>query len=180
MANLPYGFDANPLFATRQPQSVADAWERLDDLQLSLEKGEAVAPELAAWLGEAIHYAKRDPAELLRRLGLTRGRGKPAADPDAWLTVGKRICELEDFGLNPDEVRKRHPTMSDPEVLRPYGVNPDEVKPMKIGEIAYERMKPEAALDQVDDETFGKFQRSQLQKFRDAYRAACYVADNPK
>jgi hypothetical protein len=168
MATLPYGFDGHA--NTSRPKNEAEAWERLEEVQLSLEKGEAVAPELAAWLGEAIHHAKRDPAELLRRLGLTRGRGKPAADPDAWLIVGKRICELEDFGLNPDEVRARHPTKSRPEVLRQYGVNPDEVPPMAIGEIAYELMKPEAALDQVDDETFGKFQRSQLQKFRDAYR----------
>ncbi|MCU0899297.1 MAG: hypothetical protein MUC82_02255 [Cypionkella sp.] len=178
MATLPYGFDGHA--DTSRPKNQAEAWERLEDVQLSLEKREAVPRELAAWLGEAIHYANRDPAELLRRLGLKNGRGKPAADPDAWLIVGKRICELEDFGLNPDEVQARHTTMSNPEVLRPYGVQPDEVKPMAIGEIAYERMKPEAALDQVDDETFGKFQRSQLQKFRDAYRAACHVAHNPK
>ena len=180
MAKLPYGFDANPMYETRQPKDEADAWERLDDVQLSLERGETIAPDLAAWLGEAIEYSKRDRDELLRRLGLKRGRGPIAADPNAWLTVGKRICELEDFGLNPDDVRKRHPTMSNPEVLRPYGVNPDYVTPIAIGEIAYERMKPEAALDQVDEETFGKFQRSQLQKFRDAYRAACHVAHNPK
>lgn len=180
MAHLPYGFDANPMYETRQPKDEAEAWERLADVQLSLEKGEAVAPELAAWLGEAIHHAKRDPAELLRRLGVKRGRGKPAADRDAWLTVGKRICELEDFGLNPDEVRARHTTMSNPEVLRPYGVNPDEVTPTAIGEIAYERMKTEAAILQVQSETFGEFERSQLQKFRDAYRAACHVAHNPK
>ncbi len=165
MAHLPYGFDANPMYETRQPKDEAEAWERLADVQLSLEKGEAVAPELAAWLGEAIDHAKRDPAELLRRLGVKRGRGKPAADPDAWLTVGKRICELEDFGLNPDEVQAQH-TEKDR-----WG--------NAVGEVAYNRMKPEAALDQVSRESFGKFERSQLQKFRDAYRAACHVAHNP-
>jgi len=180
MARLPYGFDANPMYETRQPKDEAEAWERLADVQLSLEKGEAVAPELAAWLGEAIHYAKRDPAELLRRLGVKKGRGKPAADPDAWLTVGKRICELEDFGLKHDEVRARHTTMSNPEVLRRYGVNPHEMTPTAIGEIVYEPMKPEAALSQVAGETFGEYNRSQLQKFRDAYRAAWHVAHSPE
>ncbi|MFT5007097.1 MAG: hypothetical protein ACI8YI_002729, partial [Paracoccaceae bacterium] len=102
MAKLPYGFDANPMYETRQPKNEVEAWERLDDVQLSLEKGEVIAPELAAWLGEAIEYAKRDPAELLRRLGLKRGRGKPAADPDAWLEYGQRVCELEDEGLRPE------------------------------------------------------------------------------
>lgn len=180
MATLPYGFDANPMYETCQPKDAAEAWERLDDVQLSLEKGEAIAPELAAWLGEAIEHSKRDPAELLRRLGLKRGRGPIAAAPDAWLIVGKRICDLEDFGLDPEKVRARHTTMSNPEFLRPYGVNPDEVTPTAIGEIAYERMKPEAALDQVSRENFGKFERSQLQKFRDAFRSAWHVAHNPE
>lgn len=97
MATLPYGFDGHA--DTSRPKNEAEAWERLEEVQLSLEKREAVPRELAAWLGEAIDHAKRDPAELLRRLGLKRGRGKPAADPDAWLTVGKRICDLEDEGL---------------------------------------------------------------------------------
>ena len=69
MAKLPYGFDGHA--DTSRPMNEADAWERLADVQLSLEKGEAVAPELAAWLGGAIDHAKRDPVELLRRLGLT-------------------------------------------------------------------------------------------------------------
>lgn len=102
MAHVPYGFDANPMYETRQPKDEAEAWERLADVQLSLEKGEAVAPELAAWLGEAIDHAKRDPAELLRRLGVERGRGPIAADPNAWFTVGKRICDLEDAGMKPE------------------------------------------------------------------------------
>lgn len=186
MARLPYGFDANPMYETRQPKSEAKAWERLDEVQLSLEKGEAVAPDLAAWVGEAIHHARQDPDELLRRLGLKSGRGKPAADPNAWFTVGKRICDLEDFGLNPDEVRAAHPLVSDPEALRPYGVNPDEVTPTAIGIIAYERMTPEEAIATVaaefDEGGRGdeKFSRSQLQKFRDAYRAAWHVAHNPE
>lgn len=102
MARLPYGFDANPMYETRQPANEAEAWDRLEDIQLSLEKGEAVAPELAAWFGEAVEHAKREPDELMRRLGLKRGRGKPAADPNAWLIVGKRICELEDGGHKPE------------------------------------------------------------------------------
>lgn len=164
MATLPYGFDGQA--DTSRPKNETEAWERLEAVQLLLEKGEAVPRELAAWLGEAIHHAKREPAELLRRLGVKRGRGKPAADPDAWLTVGKRICELEDFGLNPDEVQALHPEKDR------WG--------NAVGEIAYTRLKPEAALDQVGDETFGTYERSQLQKFRDAYRSACHDAHNPK
>lgn len=102
MAKLPYGFDANPMYETRHPGDEAEAWDRLEEIQLSLEKGEAVSPELAVWLGEAIDHAKRDKAELTRRLGLTRGRGKPATDPSAWLTVGKSICDLEDTGIKPE------------------------------------------------------------------------------
>ena len=93
MAHLPYGFDANPMYETRQPKDEAEAWERLADVQLSLEKGEAVAPELAAWLGEAIHHAKRDPAELLRRLGVKRGRGKPARHESGGDAVGERTTQ---------------------------------------------------------------------------------------
>lgn len=102
MALLPYGFDANPMYETRKPKDEAEAWERLDDVQLSLEKGETIAPELAAWLGEAIEYAKRDPAELLRRLGVKRSRGHVSVDPGAWLVYGQKICELEDAGMKPE------------------------------------------------------------------------------
>lgn len=102
MTRVPYGFDANPMYETTRPQDKAEAWDRLQDIQLSLEKGEAVSPELAAWLGEAIEYAKRDPGELLRRLGLKRGRGNPAANPNGWLEYGQRICELEEEGLKPE------------------------------------------------------------------------------
>jgi len=60
--------------------------------------------------------------------------------------VGKRICELEDFGLNPDDVRAAHPVK--------------DRRGNAVGEIPYEGMKPEAALDQVSAETFGRFERS--------------------
>ncbi len=93
--------------------------------------------------------------------------------------MGKRICELEDFGLNPDEVRGAHPVMSNPETLRPYCVNADEAKPVPIGEIPCDRLKTEAAILRVQSETYGEYNRTQLQKFRDAYRAAWHVAHNP-
>jgi hypothetical protein len=164
MAKLRYRVDP------AMPNAADEPWTKLATIVEYLQDGEPIPPDLASWLGEAIDHAKRDPAELLRRLGLKKKRGKPAADPDAWLIVGKRICDLEDFGLDPDEVRKRHQTKSNPEMLRPFGLNPDKFTPIAIGEIAYERMKPEAAILQVQSETFGKFERSQLQKFRDDYR----------
>ncbi len=103
MAKLPYGFDANPMYQTITPQDAAEAWDRLQDIQLSLEKREAVAPELAAWLGEAIEHAKRDPSELLRCLGLVRRRGRPRRDPNAWLVYGQKVCQLEDAGMKTEE-----------------------------------------------------------------------------
>lgn len=102
MAKLPYGFDANPMYQAVLPQDAAEAWDRLHDIQLSLEKREAVAPELAAWLGEAIEHAKRDPDELMRRLGVKRSRGPVAGDPGAWLVYGQKVCELEDAGMKPE------------------------------------------------------------------------------
>ena len=97
MAKLRYLFDAAMPNATDEP------WTKLDTIVEHLQDGEAIPPDLASWLGEAIHHAKRDPAELLRRLGLKRGSGAVAADPNAWCTVGKRICDLEDTGMRPEK-----------------------------------------------------------------------------
>lgn len=178
MAKLRYPFDP------ALPNAGDDPWTKLDTIVEHLQDGEAIPHDLASWLAEAIRLSGRDPDELSRRLGLKR-RGKPAADPNAWLNVGKRICDLEDFGLNPEEIRAAHPVMSNPEALRPYRVNPDEVTPSAIGIIAYERMTPEEAIATVaaefDEGGRGdeRISRSQLQKFRDAYRAAWHVAHNP-
>jgi hypothetical protein len=43
-----------------------------------------------------------DPAELLRCLGVERSRGTPTGDPNAWFTVLKRICDLDDAGMKPE------------------------------------------------------------------------------
>lgn len=133
MAKLRYPFDGNLENASDDP------WTKLDTIVEYLQDGEHVPHDLAAWLGEAIRLSERDPTELMRRLGVKRGRGAPAADPNAVPIVGKRICDLEDSGL-----------------------------------------KPEKALATVAGELDEKYSRSQLQKFRDAYRAAWHVALNPE
>lgn len=96
MATLRYGFD--PL----RPNAGDDPWVKLKTIQEYLEDCEAIPPDLAYWLGEAIKQCAEDPDELLRKLGLARKRGKPAKDANAWLTYGERICELEDAGMKPE------------------------------------------------------------------------------
>lgn len=90
----PYGFDSDPQYSTIAKDSV-EAWDMLKEVQLSLEKCEVVAPELAAWLGNAIKYANEDKREFLRRLGLAKSKG-----PNV---IGRRICELEDQGFKREE-----------------------------------------------------------------------------
>lgn len=91
MAKMPYGgFDANPEGRDDEP------WTKLATINEHLEAGEALPPYLASWLGLAIQYADRDPNELLRRLGLKRGRGRKhhRHAPDAWLEWGQRVYSL--------------------------------------------------------------------------------------
>lgn len=96
MAKLRYPFDP-------ELDNIADEpWTKLATIVEYLQDGDPIPRDLAAWLGEAIHNAKRDPEELMRRLGIKRGRGSVAADPNAWYTVGKRVCDLEDTGMKPE------------------------------------------------------------------------------
>lgn len=95
MVKFPYGgFQANPEGEDDDP------WTKLATVGEHLEAGEALPPYLAQWLGMAIQYADRDPNELLRRLGLKRGRGRKhhRHAPDAWLHWGRRVYELEREG----------------------------------------------------------------------------------
>jgi len=70
-----------------------DAWDNLKTLTEFLEDGEPVPPDLASWLVQAIKHAGDNPDELLRRLGLKRGRGRKhhRHDADAWLEWGRRV-----------------------------------------------------------------------------------------
>ncbi|MFE3837533.1 hypothetical protein [Pseudogemmobacter sonorensis] len=96
MAKLRYPFDGT------LPNASDDPWTKLDTIVEYLQDGEPIPRDLAAWLGEAIRLSGRDPDELPRRLGVKRGRG-PKADPNAWFTVGRRICDLEDNGMKPEK-----------------------------------------------------------------------------
>ncbi|PTU32242.1 hypothetical protein [Stenotrophobium rhamnosiphilum] len=129
MTRLRYGFDPSLPNADNPP------WTKLATIAEYLEDCEVIPPDLAAWLGEAIRHSGQDRNELLRRLGLAKGRGKPSADPKAWLKYGEEICELEEKG-----------------------------------------MKPEAAIARVsatiNNGLNEKYNRTQLQKFRDEYRKA--------
>lgn len=99
MAKMPYGgFEANPEGRNDDP------WTKLATINEHLEAGEALPPYLAQWLGLAIQYADCDPNELLRRLGLKRGRGRQhhRHAPDAWLDWGQRVCAIEHDGESPE------------------------------------------------------------------------------
>jgi len=94
---LPYGFEAeSKLF------DAADPWENLRTIQEFLRDRKVVPPRLAHWLGEAIKHCHEDPDELLRRLGLKKGRGKPSQSNSDWLLWGARVCELEAQGYKPE------------------------------------------------------------------------------
>ena len=92
MAKMAYGgFD---------PQSKHignDGWENLETVMHFLEDGEAIPPDLASWLGQAIKYANGDTDELLRRLGLSRDVGRTASDE--WLKWGRRLHVEEARGV---------------------------------------------------------------------------------
>lgn len=133
MANVPYGA------SSEDPNTQDDPWTKLATITEHLEAGEPIPPDLARWLGGAIAYAKEDPNELLRRLGLKRRRGEKAdVDQNAWKVWGRRICDLEDD------------------------------------------MGREEALQAVQDETFGEYERTTLQRWRDKFRAVRQAATNPE
>lgn len=101
MANIPYGA------AAEEPNAEDAAWTKLATINEHLEAGEVIPPDLARWLGNAIAYSNEDPNELLRRLGLKCRRGAVASDPDGWRIVGRRICQLEDANVTPEEALSR-------------------------------------------------------------------------
>lgn len=80
-----------------------DPWTKLATIAEHLDAGTAVPSHLAQWFGGAVEYADQDPNELLRRLGLKAGRGKPGhwTDEHAY-RLGQRICQHEDRGADPD------------------------------------------------------------------------------
>lgn len=91
---LPYGgFDFNFSYLEKN-----EPWENLRTIWEFLHDAEPIPPDLAYWLGEAIFHSQKDPEELMRRLGLKKGRGRPSSSGDGWLIWGKRVCELEDQG----------------------------------------------------------------------------------
>jgi hypothetical protein len=98
MANFPYGeFDASRADIDHS----AAPWLHLHEIQRQLQAGQAIRPDLAQWLGEAIARCNNDPAELMRLLGLRAPRGRPATHASLdWLDWGGRINELQDSGLS--------------------------------------------------------------------------------
>lgn len=96
MVKVPYGAGKD------NPNEADAAWTKLATINEYLEAGEPVPHDLARWLGGAIAYANEDSKVFLQRLGLASGRGPKARDPNAWKTWGRRVCELEDEGLDPE------------------------------------------------------------------------------
>ena len=97
--DFPYGgFDA------AAPDPERDPWSSLHEIQRQLERGEPISPSLARWLGEAIEHSGDDTGELLRRLGLRKGKGKPSPYPrDAWAWWGQRVEQERAKGLSPEK-----------------------------------------------------------------------------
>lgn len=77
-------------------------WTKLQTIGEYLQDGEVLPPYLARWLGEAIERSGGDPNELMRRLELKKGRGRPRTkftDKDE-LFYGAKLYELEGKGLS--------------------------------------------------------------------------------
>lgn len=104
MARLPYGgFDAGEFDRDNRDPDPLKAWAKLNTVREYLEDGEALPPELARWLGEAIRYAAPHVGtdsnvaakEFTQRLGLTVGRGNKDSQDQRWLVYGgmmDRLC----------------------------------------------------------------------------------------
>lgn len=96
MTKLPYGgYELEPV-----PHEL---WDKLEEIAECLEKGEAVRPNLAYWLGSSIRTSGRNNIKLLINLGLKKKSGRQEKFPDGWLIYGQIICEQEDDGLRPEE-----------------------------------------------------------------------------
>lgn len=95
--HIPYGVAADEYSAADDP------WTKLATINEHLEAGEPIPSDLARWLGGAIAYANEDPKVFMKRLGLASGRGPKERDPNAWKVWGRRVCELEDEGVAPED-----------------------------------------------------------------------------
>ena len=103
MSKFPYGG-----FEVESGSEDDSGWDKLRDIKIQLEDGEALPPFLAHWLGNAIERAGGDPNELLRLLELKPRPGRPRhkfTKQDEW-TYGARVCELEDDGLSPEAAKR--------------------------------------------------------------------------
>lgn len=98
MVAIPYGFDSG------FPNVKDDPWTKLATINEHMEDGQPVPPDLAQWLGNAIRHSDGDANELMRRLGLKRGRGRVARkhDDDAWFEWGGRVYRREAGGEAPE------------------------------------------------------------------------------
>lgn len=92
MAKLDYGFDG------KFSHVDASGWTNLKTINEFLEDGEPIPPDLAQWLGHAIRYSNGSSKEFLKRLGLTKPRGRQPQKHDgkAWLEWGEKVWRLED------------------------------------------------------------------------------------
>ena len=83
-------------------------WTKLATIAECLDLGEPVPSHLSSWFGNAVQYASGDADELLRRLGLKRGRGESVNDWSAEIAykMGQAICFHEDNGIKPNEAIK--------------------------------------------------------------------------
>ena len=96
MAKLPYGG-----FELDNPSSAP--WLNLFAIAECLEKGEAIRPNLAYWLAQAIRNANKSGNKLLSNLGLAETRGGQEKLPKGWLIYGQKVVELEDEGIPKDK-----------------------------------------------------------------------------
>lgn len=98
MTKLPYGgFELD--------EASSAPWLNLYAIAESLEKGEAIRPNLALWLAEAIRRSDMKETKLLLNLGFGKGfsRGGQEALPKGWLIYGQKVVELEDEGLSTEK-----------------------------------------------------------------------------
>jgi len=100
---LPYGgFDY-----TKEYEKLS-SWERLTEIQKSLERDEKIPPFLARWLGEAIARSAQDYKELLCCLDLKKRQGAQSKYPEnAWVIWGKKVHDLVSEGLSIADAMKK-------------------------------------------------------------------------
>lgn len=100
MAKIPYGIEAD------SPSKGDAPWTRLATIAEHLQDGEQIPPFLAHWLGDAIFRCEGDAKKLLLNLGLAKSRGRQPTNKDAWLVLGRELCQLENDGRKPEEAIK--------------------------------------------------------------------------